>query len=211
MQRQIRKHNVFKTGAICIICGVILAISAPLTFATGRQYGSPHTSFRFTDAQFERKVKEYLDVPYKPGGASRKGMDCSGFSRTVYSRLFGIELPHSSVDQFRSSALNKIDVKKLQPGDLIFFANKKKLKINHVGVYISDRQFIHASSSQGVTVSSLDDDYWRNRFVGSKRHVALNVAPKRDITRISKRRVALNVALKRDIVRIKSDQKKSYH
>ena len=184
MYRQIRNHNSLKRSIICCFCCLLLAVSSSSAFATERHYGSPLSSFGFTDEQFENKVKEYLDVPYRRGGASRKGMDCSGFSRTVYSKLFGIQLPHSSVDQFRSSALRKIDVKKLQPGDLIFFANTKRKKINHVGVYISDRQFIHASSSQGIIVSSLDESYWKNRFVGSKRHVALNIAPKNSVIRI---------------------------
>lgn len=184
MYRQIRNHYLFKKGISCSICCLLIAVFSSFAFATERHYGSPLSSFGFTDEQFENKVKEYLDVPYKRGGASRKGMDCSGFSRIVYSKLFGIKLPHSSVDQFRSSALRRIDVGKLQPGDLIFFANTKKKKVNHVGVYISDRQFIHASSSQGIIVSSLDESYWRNRFVGSKRHVALNAVPKNSIIRI---------------------------
>jgi hypothetical protein len=106
-------------------------------------------------------------------------MDCSGFARVVYSRLLGIDLPHNSIDQFRFSELEKIDSGTLQAGDLIFFANNKKKRINHVGVYLSNGQFIHASSSQGITVSRLEDRYWKKRFVGSKRHMALS--PNQDI------------------------------
>lgn len=172
--------------AVFLLITCTAAISPTLVSATERQFGSPLTSFGFTDKQFEKKVKEYLDIPYKYGGITKKGMDCSGFSRTIYSKLFGIELPHNSVEQFRLSALRKIDSSQLQPGDLIFFANKKKKKVNHVGVYISDRRFIHASSSQGIMVSSLDDDYWRNRFAGSKRHMALNIIPKPAIIHIKR-------------------------
>jgi len=193
MPRPIHLRNVFKTSIAILLSSALITISCATAFATERQYGSPHTSFGFNNKQFESKVKEYLDVPYKAGGTTKKGMDCSGFSKTVYSKFFGIELPHSSVDQFRLSALRKIDATQLKPGDLIFFANKKKRKVNHVGVYLSGKKFIHASSSQGIMVSSLDDDYWRNRFVGSKRHVALNVPTKPQV------------------VRIKSEQKKMYH
>ena len=131
---------------------------------------SPLSSYGLTEEQFESEVKEYLGIPYRRGGNSTRGFDCSGFARMVYDRLFGIELPHSSSDQFRSSDLQRIATRDLQPGDLIFFGKKR---INHVGVYLSDGQFIHASSSQGVMVSSLDDRYWKKRFVGSKRHLAL--------------------------------------
>jgi cell wall-associated NlpC family hydrolase len=193
MPRPINLLNVFKTSIAILISSALITISCATAFATERQYGSPHTSFGFANKQFETKVKEYLDVPYRAGGTTKKGMDCSGFSKTVYSKFFGIELPHSSVDQFRLSALRKIDSTQLKPGDLIFFANQKKKRINHVGVYLSGKRFIHASSSQGITVSSLDDDYWRNRFVGSKRHVALNVPTKPQV------------------VRIKSEHKKMYH
>lgn len=193
MPRPIHLRNIFKTSIAILLSSALITISCATAFATERQYGSPHTSFGFTNKQFENKVKEYLDVPYRAGGTTKRGMDCSGFSKTVYSKFFGIELPHSSVDQFRLSALRKIDATQLKPGDLIFFANKKKRKVNHVGVYLSGKKFIHASSSQGIMVSSLDDDYWRNRFIGSKRHVALNIPAKAQV------------------VRIKSKQKKMYH
>ena len=193
MPRPIHLRNLLKASIVILIGSIIVTLSSGTTFATERKYGSPHTSFGFGDKQFEKKVKEYLDVPYKAGGTTKKGMDCSGFSKTVYSKFFGIDLPHSSVDQFRLSALRKIDSTQLKPGDLIFFAGKKKRKINHVGVYLSNKKFIHASSSQGIMVSSLDEDYWRNRFVGSKRHVALNVPQKTEV------------------VRIRSNQKKMYH
>ncbi|MFV0437347.1 MAG: C40 family peptidase [Desulfopila sp.] len=176
MPRQFSKTLFVKTAIILLL--VCAGVQLPATSsATERPYGSPLTSFGFTDKQFENKVKEYLDIPYKLGGTSKKGMDCSGFSQTVYSKLFGIKLPHNSVQQFRLSALRKIDPTQLQPGDLIFFANKKKKRVNHVGVYISDRKFIHASLSRGITVSSLDNAYWKKRFAGSKRHIALNSKP----------------------------------
>ncbi len=141
--------------------------------ATESPADSSLSSLGLSEQRFENEVKKYLGIPYRKGGASKKGMDCSGFARMVYDRLLGIDLPHNSIDQFRFSELEKIDSRKLQTGDLIFFANKKKKRINHVGVYLSDGQFIHASSSLGITVSSLDDKYWKRRFVGSKRHMAL--------------------------------------
>ncbi len=173
MQRQIRNF-LFHNRIIWIVCCVIIAISTPRASGMESLMDSPLSSFGLTEEEFESQAKEYLGIPYRKGGTSPKGMDCSGFARKLYARLFGIELPHNSIQQYKFSSLQKIDDEELQPGDLIFFANKKKKRINHVGVYLSDGQFIHASASKGIMVSNLDDSYWKTRFVSSKRHLALN-------------------------------------
>lgn len=179
MQRQIRPCP-FSKSLICIVCCVIIAISSSPTWAVESQSDFSLSSVGLSEQQFEDEVKEYLGTPYRKGGTSKKGFDCSGFARTVYDQLLGLELPHSSGDQFQSSELQKINPRELQTGDLVFFANqgkkKKQKRINHVGVYLSDGQFIHASSSEGIIVSSLDESYWKKRFVGSKRHMALTSA-----------------------------------
>jgi len=153
---------------------VILSTQTVQASGLAHQAGSLLSAFGLTDEQFEDKVKGYLGTPYRSGGTSRDGMDCSGFVKTVYDRFFGIDLPGSARAQFGFSELKKINSSDIQPGDLIFFANSKKKRINHVGMYISEGQFIHASSTQGITVSSLDDNYWKKRIVGSKRHANLN-------------------------------------
>jgi hypothetical protein len=173
MRKQIRPLLFFRS-LICIVYCVIIATSTTRVSATESQSDSSLSSFGLSERQFENEVKKYLGIPYRRGGTSKKGMDCSGFTRVVYSRLLGIDLPHNSIDQFRFSELEKIDSGTLQAGDLIFFANNKKKRINHVGVYLSNGQFIHASSSQGITVSRLENRYWKKRFVGSKRHMALS-------------------------------------
>jgi len=163
---------------------VILITSTCPAYGVASSSGSSLSAFGLTDQQFENNIKEYLNIPYRKGGASKNGMDCSGFVRTVYNRFFDIELPYNAHAQFGFSGLKKIDPLDMQPGDLIFFANNKKKRINHVGVYVSGGQFIHASSSQGVTVSNLDDRYWKKRFVGSKRHMILNSNPDSDNIRV---------------------------
>jgi hypothetical protein len=141
--------------------------------------GALLASFGLTNLQFENKAKEYLGVPYHKGGVSRRGMDCSGFARVLYDKLFNIELPHNSIDQFQFSGLQEISSKKMQPGDLVFFANRKQKSINHVGVYLSNGKFIHASMSQGINVSKLSDSYWKKRFVGCKRYMTDNIGANR--------------------------------
>ncbi len=165
---RLTKSIICILSTLCIITWVTFPASAAEDASE-----STLSSFGLTDEQFENRVKDYLGIPYRKGGTSKKGMDCSGFVKTVYDNFFGIELPPSSSAQFRFSGLEKIDTDEMQSGDLIFFANSKKKRINHVGIYMSDRQFIHASSTEGITVSSLDERYWRKRFVGTKRHMVM--------------------------------------
>jgi cell wall-associated NlpC family hydrolase len=88
--------------------------------------------------------------------------DCSAYVRFVY-RKNGIRLPRSSIKQYEKGRHKSIE--EALPGDLIFFNTSGKM-ISHVGIYLGDYTFIHAGTSQGITVSSLDDPYWNNRFVG---------------------------------------------
>lgn len=120
----------------------------------------------------QKEMKEYLGIPYRSGGTSFRGMDCSGFARTIYSNLFGIELPHNSAAQFSFPKLHKIDEDELQTGDLVFFSRKKR--INHVGVYLGDGNFIHATNGKGIVISSLDDQHWKSRMVGTKRPMSFD-------------------------------------
>jgi cell wall-associated NlpC family hydrolase len=179
MQKRIRPL-LFLKSLTCIVCCIVIVISTCRTSAKENPADSSFSSFGFSEQRFENEVKKYLGIPYRRGGTSKKGMDCSGFARVVYDRLLGIDLPHNSIAQFRFAELEEIDSGDLQTGDLIFFANNKKKRINHVGVYLSDGQFIHASSSQGITVSSLEDRYWKKRFVGSRRHMALSASQDTD-------------------------------
>ncbi len=162
---------------VLFFCVVAFFMSISWAFSVESRADSLLSSCGLTAKQFEKKAKEYVGIPYQTGGTSKKGMDCSGFARTLYDRVFSIELPHSSVEQYQSSDLQKISKKRMQPGDLIFFADKKKKRINHVGVYLSNGKFIHASSSLGITVSKLSESYWQKRFVGSKRHQVLSSSP----------------------------------
>jgi cell wall-associated NlpC family hydrolase len=109
---------------------------------------------------------EFLGIVYVWGGTTPKGFDCSGLSYLVY-KLNGIELPRVSWLQFHDSSGAQIKKTQLQQGDLVFFETYKK-GASHVGIYIGDNQFIHASPSKGVTISDLNEPYFRIRYVGSK-------------------------------------------
>jgi hypothetical protein len=118
---------------------------------------------------FQSQLDKYIGVPYTRGGTTEKGFDCSGFVRQVYQEFFGLDLPHQSSSQSSLPFMQKIAKDELVTGDLIFFSTTgKKKRINHVGIYLSDGRFIHAAKG-GVTVSSLDNNYWKARFFVAKR------------------------------------------
>ena len=112
---------------------------------------------------------QYLGVPYVYGGASPSGFDCSGFTMYVYNQL-GISLPHGATPQLKYGTY--VSRSELQPGDLVFFSDGS-YPASHVGIYVGDDQFIHASSSTGngycVCVSSLNTNYYSRNFVGGRR------------------------------------------
>lgn len=110
-------------------------------------------------------VKGLYGTPYKASGTTKKGFDCSGFTRYVFDAL-GVDLPHSSAAQYELGT--NVSKSELQPGDLVFF-NTSGSSISHVGIYIGDNTFVHSESSRGVMNTKLDEAYWKKRFVGAKR------------------------------------------
>lgn len=123
------------------------------------------------DESLEQQLKDYLGIPYRRGGACLKGMDCSGFSSFVYSNMFGVDLPHNAAKQYGLSFLEPVPQEDLQPGDLLFFSRRKR--IDHVGIYLGDGKFIHASGKKRkITISNFDSPYFQRAFVGAKRLAA---------------------------------------
>ena len=114
------------------------------------------------------EIIRYLNTPYKYGGNSKKGIDCSAFTQTVYKHTLSIDLYRSARQQYQQG--EEIDNEEdLQFGDLVFFNTRRAVKPGHVGIYIGDHLFAHASSKKGVTVSSLDHPYYQKRFMGGRR------------------------------------------
>lgn len=108
-------------------------------------------------------------VPYRYGMSSTRGSDCSGFTSLVY-RSQGVSLPRTSRDQSRIGA--KVGKESLQKGDLVFFKTNRGTRINHVGIYVGNGKFIHASSGGGkVQVNSLNEGYYNRRYAGGRRVV----------------------------------------
>ncbi len=118
------------------------------------------------ESELEQAAFNFLSTPYRFGGTSRRGIDCSSFVQQVF-REVDIDLPRSAREQFRVGT--EIDRDDLQPGDLVFFRTYARFP-SHVGIYLGDNKMIHASSrSRRVVVTSLDLPYYRKRFIGAKR------------------------------------------
>lgn len=116
--------------------------------------------------QLLETVDDWYGVRYRTGGNTKSGVDCSGFTVAVYSVVFGIMLPRVSSEQYRIS--RKISTTELKEGDLVFF-NTNGRGVSHVGVYLGNNKFIHASVSRGVMVNDLFEPYYLKRFVGAGR------------------------------------------
>ena len=114
---------------------------------------------------------EWMGTPYQRGGQTRSGVDCSGLTQALYSEVYGIQLPRTSKDQQKGCRKRVKKTRKLRSGDLVFFSPKgKKGEVDHVGVYLKDGRFIHASTSKGVVVSSLSESYFQRTFAGGGRY-----------------------------------------
>jgi cell wall-associated NlpC family hydrolase len=112
--------------------------------------------------------ESYLGTPYKYGGTSRDGIDCSAFAGAVYREVYGVNLPRTSVKMWKKGKAVRLDAAK--PGDLCFFRlGGKRGGIDHVGIYMGNNRFIHASTSSGVIYGELTDTYFSSRFAGIRR------------------------------------------
>jgi cell wall-associated NlpC family hydrolase len=119
----------------------------------------------FADSRLDGTIKDLIGTKYKSGGTSTNGFDCSGFTSFVF-KTFKISLPRTSGEQ--SKVGKKVAKDDLQAGDLVFF-NTNGRGVSHVGIYVGDGKFAHASSSKGVTISGLSDSYYVNRYMGARR------------------------------------------
>ncbi|WP_419677866.1 NlpC/P60 family protein [Aliarcobacter lanthieri] len=107
---------------------------------------------------------EWKGVKYRLGGDTKKGIDCSGFVQKALAEKFNLQLPRDTRSQAQiGQTIKKSD---LQMGDLVFF---KTGRTNHVGIYIEDGKFMHSSTKIGVTISELDNVYFKNRYWTAKR------------------------------------------
>jgi cell wall-associated NlpC family hydrolase len=110
-------------------------------------------------------VDEWYGTRYRMGGDTKNGIDCSAFVQAVYLAAYSVSVPRTALEQFNSAS--RISATELKEGDLLFFNTTGG--VSHVGIYLRNNKFIHASSSRGVVVSDIFEPYYLKRFLGAGR------------------------------------------
>jgi cell wall-associated NlpC family hydrolase len=159
--------------AICILlCSFLVVLGCsgtkdPSGVQRAGKKGAP-SDIRLTGGRKAviQESKRWLGTPYCYGGEDGECFDCSGFVSTVFHKI-GMKLPRSARDMY--SAGEAVSLSSIQPADLVFFKNTAGKGITHVGIFVGGGQFIHASSSRGVIITSLDDEYYRRHYAGARK------------------------------------------
>ena len=155
-----------KTGiASAVLIGVLIASCAPVS----SRYGPSSGDLRGWQIELSEYARSFLGTPYRHGGSDHSGMDCSGLVVRTYRDVLHITLPRRTTDLLQKGFA--VPLEALAIGDLLFFEEKLGPPPDHVGIYMGDGRFIHASVSRGVTLSNINESHFRKRFVGARRVV----------------------------------------
>ena len=166
-----RPAGLSKLPWICFLTTVVFlaGCSAPAKQRTAAT--KPATIFPETTrpSKLQRQLMSHYDhwkrAPYKLGGISKRGIDCSGFVHITYRDVFHRKIPRST--QLQGMAGHSVSRKNLRLGDLVFFRTGRRQR--HVGIYIGNNRFMHASTSRGVMLSTLNSPYWSKHYWKAKR------------------------------------------
>ena len=164
MNRVIQWVTITAIGIVLSGCGsspysgsARYASQSPLASDSAAQLSTSEQDIRSALLQ---QYREWQGTPYRLGGDSRSGIDCSAFTQVTYRSRFNQYLPRTTQAQARLG--NQIASQQMAPGDLLFF--NTGVKVRHVGIYMGQGEFLHASTSRGVMISRLSNPYWQNSF-----------------------------------------------
>lgn len=145
---------------------ILIPVFASFMIFAGTFTNTNNTAEAATPTELIQVASKYKGIPYRYGGTTTAGFDCSGYTSYVFKQL-GISIPRTSAGQYGvGTAVSKSNLK---VGDLVFF-NTSGRGVSHVGIYIGNNNFIHSSTSKGVSVASIYDPYyWGKRYIGAKR------------------------------------------
>ena len=163
---------------LCLIAPSIFAQELLTTSDTGesfiiqykKEYLSQEVGFQLdpgANIMLYDTISTWLGTPYQYAGNCEKGVDCSGFVTVLFNRVYGkkIGARNSAEIYEKLTHVKKDDIKE---GDLVFFKTSRR-RISHVGLYLGNNKFVHASTSNGVIISNLDETYYKNRYAGAGR------------------------------------------
>lgn len=134
----------------------------PVEVPAEEKKGGTNKKKKDVRSRIVEEARSWVGTPYRYGGESRNGTDCSGMVMNVYRDVAGIKLPRNSARQ--GEYCSRIKRSELLLGDLVFFTTRRGKGINHVGIYVGNGCFVHASTSRGVIVSDLDQDYYSRTY-----------------------------------------------
>jgi hypothetical protein len=124
-------------------------------------------NYKVPQSRLIQITSSWIGTPYRFAGFSRKGVDCSGFVCKVFAEMCHVKLPHQSR---KLRAMGKpVSLRNARAGDLVFFKGGLFKTVNHVGIYLGNNRFVHAATKKGVSMSSLDQPYYKDRFVDVRR------------------------------------------
>lgn len=167
------KQTAIRHGGTCLLLMLLTACSgvtqrAPVTSGTppGETLGEQETPAESSiKAVLYDQYRQWYGTPYRYGGLSKRGIDCSGLVYTIFKHKFDYELPRTAAEQARLGYSVPRDA--IATGDLVFFRTGKKN--HHVGIYLENGKFLHASTSDGVMLSNLNEHYWSARYWKTQR------------------------------------------
>lgn len=150
-----------------MILGIVLLLLNSCRSQASFQNNVEHNADFFMISKIEQQYQQWSNTPYRYGGNSLKGIDCSGLVNDFYNHKLNISIPRVTIEQAKIGKT----VSNLQAGDLIFFKTGRGQNGLHVGIYYKNGQFLHVSTSNGVKFSNINDDYWKTRYWQAKRIV----------------------------------------
>lgn len=162
------QSHIYKPFTLLIFC-TIFFLSCLSTQNQRIRYNDRGLDDRYSCQNIVSASQLWLGVPYQYGGTSMQGVDCSGYVQNIYKQVFNIDLPRTTAEIYALGTYVRGEW--IGCGDLVFFKNIRGRGVDHVGIYIGNNKFTHASSSQGVVVSELNDDYYQNHFVAARHYL----------------------------------------
>lgn len=146
-------------------CGISQRAAGPRTAAPEPVRAYAVNRYDELEASLMQAYRDWAGTPYVLGGTSAAGVDCSSFVNIVYNDYFGIDLPGNTRGLLRhGDGVRRVSVR---TGDLVFFRTGRRTL--HVGIMVEEGDFLHASTSGGVTMSNINESYWANRYLGARR------------------------------------------